>query len=338
MEKNTYNLKAFATGQVECEMLDAEKHGGPVVNEPLTAPNTGLSVKISSLSNKAAIVPVTPEKIAQKRIANENLGSPSIGKNVRLKKEGSESFALKFGKGGMNSPTASATVSSNIAELSINQQKLNLVLLVHHKFVKASQGTVGKFLGYDLNGDSVNVVFFKLTIKALDDVEEGQYVKITHGRVKLTNPNFSISTSKYEIDMTNTTDMTVIDHQGFQVPFRPLTISDVINKGETSGIIDCIGKISAKSVAVRDDNSSMTMTINDETGDITIIAFNDESMQILQAAVGLNQEVFAFQRLRYNVFQEKIQLIFRDGAEILTTVDHPRFRQLSKPETVEQDI
>jgi hypothetical protein len=74
--------------------------------------------------------------------------------------------------------------AGKISKLSINQNNLNLGLLVHHKFQKKiqkkSQETVCKF-----------------------ELEEGQYFNITYGRIKPTNINFSLATSKYNIEMAN---------------------------------------------------------------------------------------------------------------------------------------
>jgi hypothetical protein len=53
-----------------------------------------------------------------------------------------ESFARKFGVTYIDSLTASDTVTLKIAKLSMNQNKLNILLLVHHKFQKNNQATI----------------------------------------------------------------------------------------------------------------------------------------------------------------------------------------------------
>jgi len=312
------------------------------------AANSTVSPKLDSLSSKIGststtdlgslpvCVPVSPEKTLQKRSPTEKLDSLSIGKNSRLKKEGTESFAVKFAT--TKNTTTSVTVARNISELSINQYNLSIVLLVHHKFQKNGQGTVGKFLGYDNNGDSVNVVFYRQTITALDGLEEGQYLKITYGRVKPANLIFSLATSKYDIEMTNPKNMKVVEQSDFNIPFRSIKICDIIDHGEINSVFDCIGKISVDNEGLADDQGRLKITINDGSGDIDVIAFDDESKQILRAAVGLQQNVFAFQRLKHNIFQNDIQLIFRDGAEVLTMVDDARFLDLLKSDKKLQDV
>ena len=61
-----------------------------------------------------------------------------------------------------------------------------------------------------------------------------------------------------------------------------------------------------------------------------IIAFDENSKDTLKAAFGMEQKLFAFQRLKFSTFQDKPQLIFRDGAEVLTHVKHMKFESFMK--------
>jgi len=44
----------------------------------------------------------------------------------------------------------------------------------------------------------------------------------------------------------------------------------------------------------------------------------------------LPQTVFAFQRVKYKMFQEKVQLYLNEGAEILVKSEHEMFQSLYK--------
>ncbi len=51
-----------------------------------------------------------------------------------------------------------------------------------------------------------------------------------------------------------------------------------------------------------------------------IIAFDENSKDTLKAAFGMEQKIFAFQHLKFSTFQDKPNLIYCDGAEVLTHV------------------
>ena len=50
----------------------------------------------------------------------------------------------------------------------------------------------------------------------------------------------------------------------------------------------------------------------------------------LTAATLAKQKVFAFQRVRHKIFQDKAQLYLVDGGDILANSDHPYFGELEE--------
>jgi hypothetical protein len=44
----------------------------------------------------------------------------------------------------------------------------------------------------------------------------------------------------------------------------------------------------------------------------------------------MDQKIFVFQRLKFSTFQDKPQLIYRDGAEVLTHAKHKQFESFIK--------
>jgi hypothetical protein len=250
-----------------------------------------------------------------------------------LKQEGIRQFALKFNTlENQHFPEAnvarslfSTTIGTSIADLSPNQNNLNITLKLHHKFVPSTKGKVGKFLGYDQGGKSVNIVFYEKTIKLFEELIEGQYIKIAYGKVKPSKKQYSLASSGYDIEMTDINNVSMMENCNFIIPFKPKSIRDIIEQNEIDGVFDCFGKISSNHGSMIDEASRFSFTLQDKTADIMIIAFDDNSKDTLRAAYGMEQKTFAFQRLKFGSFQEKAQLIFRDGAEVLTHVKHKQF-------------
>jgi hypothetical protein len=294
------------------------------------------------LSSQVQKGDVESEKVStaspSKRSSDHMLESPSIGKNKAMKQEGIKQFARKLNLlENQNSPikkyatsALSTKVSTTIADLSMNQNNLNITLKLHHKFEQSTKGRVGKFLGYDQCGKSVNVVFYEKTMKLFNELIEGQYIKIAYGKVKKSKKEYSLASSGYDIEMTDIDNVTIMENGNYSIPFEPKSIKDIIEQNDVGGVYDCYGEISSNPESVIDEATRFSFTIEDETSDIMIIAFDENSKDTLKAAFGMEQKIFAFQRLKFSTFQDKPQLIFRDGAEVLTHVKYKKFESFMK--------
>ncbi len=160
-----------------------------------------------------------------KRGSDAILGSPSIGKNKAMKQEGIRQLNLLENQ---NSPIKnyaisplSAKVSTTIADLSMNQNNLNITLKLHHKFEPSTKGRVGKFLGYDQSGKNMNVVFYEKTMKLFNELLEGQYIKIAYGKVKKSKKGYSLASSGYDIEITDIDNVTIMEKCNYSIPFEP---------------------------------------------------------------------------------------------------------------------
>jgi hypothetical protein len=273
-----------------------------------------------------------------KRSSDDIIDSPSIGKNKAMKQEGIKQFTRKLNLlENQNSPIKkyatsplSTKISTTIADLSVNQNNLNITLKLHHKFEQSPKGRVGKFLGYDQCGKSVNVVFYEKTMKLFNELMEGQYIKIAYGKVKKSKKEYSLASSGYDIEMTDVDNVTIMENCNYSIPFEPKTIKEIIAQDDIGGVYDCYGEISSNPDSVVDEATRFSFTIEDETADIMIIAFDENSKDTLKAAFGMDQKIFVFQRLKFSTFQDKPQLIYRDGAEVLTHVKHEQFESFLK--------
>jgi hypothetical protein len=255
-----------------------------------------------------------------------------------MKQEGIKQFARKLNLlENQNSPIKkyatsplSTKISTTIADLSVNQNNLNITLKLHHKFEQSTRGRVGKFLGYDQCGKSVNVVFYEKTMKLFNELMEGQYIKIAYGKVKKSKKEYSLASSVYDIEMTDIDNVTIMENCNYSIPFEPKSIKEIIEQDDVGGVYDCYGEISNNPESVVDEATRFSFNIEDETSDIMIIAFDENSKDTLKAAFGMEQKLFAFQRLKFSTFQDKPQLIYRDGAEVLTHVKHKKFESFMK--------
>jgi hypothetical protein len=142
-------------------------------------------------------------------------------------------------------------------------------------------------------------------MKLFEELIEGQYVKIAYGKVKHTKKEYSLASSGYDIEMTDINNVTIMENCNFSIPFEPKSIKDIIEQDDIGGVFDCYGKISSSRDSVIDEATRFSFTFEEETADIMIIAFDDNSKDTLKAAFGMEQKIFAFQRLKFNNFQDK---------------------------------
>ncbi len=308
------------------------KQGTDDVSESISVDQMAVSVSESTYIGKYAEPIATPNSKGgtlispSKRDGDDVPGSPSVGKNKILKQEGMRQFSKKFNLlESHSSPPFNSNFATTIADLSLNQNNLNITVKLHHKFEPSAKGKVGKFLGFDKSGRSANIVFYEKTMKLFEELMEGQYVKIAYGKVKLSKKEYSLASSKYDIEMTDANNITIMEDNKFSIPFEHKSIKNIIHDEEIGGVFDCYGRITTSHGSVIDEASRFSFIIEDETADVEIIAFDENSKDTLKAAFGMEQKIFAFQRLKYGTFQDKPQLIFRDGSEVLTRVQNQQF-------------
>ena len=143
-----------------------------------------------------------------KRTMN-TVGSPSLGKNKFIKEEGMKRFSAVYQK--LDDVSSNNKIITSISDLSVDNMNLNLNLKIHHKFHPNKNLTVAKLLGFDCNGDSINIVFYQKTMKLFQELSEGQYIKITWGKVKESRREYSLASSNFEIDPNNMSNITIIE-------------------------------------------------------------------------------------------------------------------------------
>jgi len=114
------------------------------------------------------------------------------------------------------------------------------------------------------------------------------------------------------------TKLNKLQHKTFNIPFHPCTLSDVCANCSVNNVVDCIAIIEEEPEVIEGANQIWaSVTITDPTGSIEVLVWGQWMVTCLLATAILPQRVFAFQRLKYKMFQEKPQLYLNEGAEFL---------------------
>jgi hypothetical protein len=239
------------------------------------------------------------------------------------------------------SPTK-PNVPTKISELTQGTRIFTLILLVQYKYKlrQVRDTTIGQFIVYDQYGNSSNFTCFNTNIPNFyNNIKENDYIELKNGYATKTNERFSLCNSPVDITLSNNSTfrkLNNLEHTAFTVPFHPKTLEDIRQNSCQDDVIDCVGILTTTPEPTEtQDWIKASVIIKDTTGVSTLVAWGQTMVTCLIAASLLEQKVFAFQRLKYRIFQGTQYLQMNEGAEILTTNEHEMFKNLYEYEEKE---
>jgi hypothetical protein len=288
----------------------------------------------------------TPEKRIFDNIDNT---SPSISKNPRLMEQASINLAQLLQNERSTSSTITVTptkpkVPTKISELTQATRLFTLTLLVQYKYKlrQVRDTTIGQFIVYDQDGNSSNFTCFNTSIPNFyNNINENDYIELKNGYTTKTNEKFSLCNSPVDITISNNSTFRKLnnqEHTAFTVPFQPKTLAEIALNSSQDDVIDCVGILTTTPEPTETQEwIKASVTIKDNTGEITLVAWGETMVTCLVATSLLEQKVFAFQRLKCRIFQGIQYLQINEGAEILTSSEHEMFKNLCDYKT-KQDM
>jgi hypothetical protein len=278
--------------------------------------------------NKEPITPETPKKAARPASLNE---SPSLRKNRKLLEEAASVIddVKRQHQLILNSDIS-------FADLKAGTTRFVIRLHVHLKcdMNESTDNKVGRIVVFDKSNQSGYLVCFGESISKLyDQLEESDYIELTNGKVNVANKTYNLCEAEHEIVVTNSTEFKKLHlDEPYTPPFNHTAIKRILEKENERNVFDCIGQLESGVAISHGPTGKLraTVTINDNTETISLIAWGESAVQLLVAATKADQTVFAFSRVKLSTFQNEVQLNLYNESEILCDVDDPKFHSLQK--------
>ena len=195
--------------------------------------------------------------------------------------------------------------------------------------------TVGKFIVYDDAGQCANLVCYgEPSIGNIyDQIEEEDYVELSHGKIQEANKIYSLCNTQYDIVVTGKTKIAKLPtpDEPFLPPFNPISIKDIIAKPKSDTTFDCVGYLENKPEVLQGITGPLraSVRISDLTGSVMLTAWGKPAVtSVVASSLHPNQRVFAFLRLKRREYQGAVHLYLNEGAEILEDIENERFQDL----------
>lgn len=279
--------------------------------------------------NKEQVTPETPTKAARPAAMDE---SPSLRKNRKLLDEAAVVIS-SIKRQHQNDASPDVT----FADLKVGHMKFVMRLHVHLKcdLNESTEHKVGRIIVFDKSNQSGYLVCFGKQIKSFYDMmEEADYIELKNGKPNIVNTTYNLCNSTHEIIVTDSTEFKKLDvNEPYEPPFHPTTIKDILKNDDDNNVFDCIGHLESELDFSQGPTGKLraTVTINDNTGTISVTAWGESAVQLLVAATKAeDQTVFAFARMKRSTYQNEAQLNLYSEGEILLDVDNPKFRSLRR--------
>jgi hypothetical protein len=200
---------------------------------------------------------------------------------------------------------------------------------------ESADNKVGRIVVFDKSNHCGYLVCFGESISKLyDQLEESDYIELTNGKANVANKTYNLCEAKHEIVVTNLTEYKKLHlDEPYTPPFNHTAIKRILEKENKHNVFDCIGQLESGVAISHGPTGKLrtTVTINDNTETIALIAWGESAVQlILVAATKAEQTIFAFSRVKFSTFQNEVQLNLYNKSEILCDVDDPKFHSLQK--------
>ena len=231
-------------------------------------------------------------------------------------------------------PTPEATINNAQQNITLKQIQLtgtNFTITgrLHYKFEINKK--IGKFIFYDKEGNSCNILCFGENIENhFDKLEEKDVITISKAMPREANPTYTLCNSSIDLCFTASTTWKKLQHtdeSSYSIPFTPSTIKEIKSGDKKKHeLFDCIATITSlpeiRMVSLKNSEQQQigTTIISDDEETIQLTAWGTRMVSLLNCCAK-SKNAYAFSRLKRTVYNGNYALYLFEGAELYDYID-----------------